>query len=87
MRLAPDTTREWLLAGGVLLVAAWALSVVGAVVAFAGFTVARDGDRLRIRRGLLSRREATVPVARVRAVRSSRACSGARSGSRRCRWR
>jgi putative membrane protein len=31
--------------------------------------VARDGDRLRIRRGLLSRREATIPVARVRAVR------------------
>ena len=37
--------------------------------AFAGFTVARDEDRLRLRRGLLSRREATVPVARVQAVR------------------
>ena len=31
--------------------------------------MARDGDRLRIRRGLLSRRESTVPVARVQAVR------------------
>ena len=41
---------------------------LGAVVAFAGFTVTREGDRLRIRRGLLARREATVPVERVRAV-------------------
>jgi putative membrane protein len=38
------------------------------VVAFAGFTVSRDGDRLRIRRGLLQRREATLPIDRVRAV-------------------
>jgi putative membrane protein len=68
-RALPDTMGEWLLAGGVLLGAAWALSVAGACVAFAGFAVARDGDRLRIRRGLLSRREATIPVARVRAVR------------------
>jgi putative membrane protein len=68
-RALPDTMSEWLLAGGLLLGAAWALSVVAAGVAFAGFTVARDGDRLRIRRGLLSRREATIPVARVRAVR------------------
>jgi putative membrane protein len=69
VRSLPDTMGEWLLAGGVLLGAAWALSVIGAGIAFAGFTVARDGDRLRIRRGLLSRREATIPVARVRAVR------------------
>jgi putative membrane protein len=69
VRALPDTMGEWILAGGVLLGAAWALSVVGAGVAFAGFTVARDGDRLRIRRGMLSRREATIPVSRVRAVR------------------
>jgi len=69
VRALPDTMGEWILLAAVLLGAAWALSVVGAGVAFAGFTVARDGDRLRIRRGLLSRREATIPVARVRAVR------------------
>jgi putative membrane protein len=68
-RVLPDTMGEWILLGAVLLGAAWALSVVGAGVTFAGFTVARDGDRLRIRRGLLSRREATIPVGRVRAVR------------------
>jgi putative membrane protein len=43
--------------------------MVGTVVAFAGFTVVREPDRLRIRRGLLSRREASVPVARIQAVR------------------
>ncbi len=69
VRALPDTMGEWLTVGGVLLGAAWALSVVGAGVAFAGFAVARDGGRLRIRRGLLSRREATIQVDRVRAVR------------------
>jgi putative membrane protein len=68
VRLLPHTVSAALLAATGLLVAAWLLSVVGSVVAFAGFTVGREGDRLRIRRGLLARREATVPVERVRAV-------------------
>jgi putative membrane protein len=68
VRLIPDTAGEWVLAVVALLLAAWLLSVLGAVVAFAGFAVSRDGDRLRIRRGLLAHREATIPVERVRAV-------------------
>ena len=48
---------------------AWGLSVAGSLVAFAGFTVTRDGDRLRIRRGLLQRSEVAVPVRRVHGVR------------------
>jgi putative membrane protein len=68
VRLLPDTAAEWVLGLAALVIAAWLLSVLGAVVAFSGFTLARDGDRLRIRRGLVERREATVPVARVRAV-------------------
>ena len=43
-------------------------SVLGAIVAFAGFTLVRDEDRLRIRRGLLQRRTASLPLARVHAV-------------------
>jgi putative membrane protein len=50
-------------------VAAWALSTIGSIVSFAGFSVARDGDRLRIRRGLLQRSDAVVPVRRIHAVR------------------
>ena len=41
----------------------------GGVVAFAGFEVRVDGDRLRIRRGLLQRRAASLPLDRVHAVR------------------
>jgi putative membrane protein len=66
--LIPDTAGALVVAAVALLVVAWLLSVLGSVVAFAGFTVTRQGDRLRIRRGLLARREATVPVDRVRAV-------------------
>jgi putative membrane protein len=61
-------------ATGIALLAAAAaaatlmLSVVGAIVAFAGFTLVRDEDRLRIRRGLLQRRTASLPLARVHAV-------------------
>jgi putative membrane protein len=68
VRLVPDTGDEWLLAAAVLLGAAWLLSFAGAVVAFAGFSVTRDEERLRIRRGLFEHREATIPVDRVRAV-------------------
>lgn len=65
----PDTPWELVLVVGVVLLLVWLIGVVGAVVAFSGFTVTRDGDRLRTRRGLLERREASVPVARVHAVR------------------
>jgi putative membrane protein len=57
------------LAAGALLLLAWILSTIGALFAFTGFTIARHEDRLRVRRGLLARRDATVPVARVQAVR------------------
>jgi putative membrane protein len=68
-RLAPDTLGGWELALGGLLLAAWAISVAGSLAAFAAFTVTRDGDRLRIRRGLLQRTEVALPVRRVHAVR------------------
>jgi putative membrane protein len=52
-----------------LALVAWLLSILGAVVAFSGFRVQRDGARLSIRRGLLQRRAASVPLRRVHAVR------------------
>jgi putative membrane protein len=69
MRLVPHSAPEWILAVLGVILLAWLLSTAGALLAFAGFSIARDDDRLRVRRGLLSRREATVPVARVQAVR------------------
>ncbi len=68
-RLVPDSAFGWELAAVGLLLVAWALSVMGSLVAFAGFTVTRDRERLRIRRGLLQRSEAAVPVRRVHGVR------------------
>jgi putative membrane protein len=69
MRLVPHSAPEWILAAVAVVLLAWLVSTIGAVLAFSGFTIARDGDRLRVRRGLLAQREATVPVARVQAVR------------------
>jgi putative membrane protein len=69
MRIVPHGVFEWLLAVLGLLVLAWLVSMAGAVLAFAGFTIAREEEGLRLSRGLLARREATVPVARVQAVR------------------
>jgi putative membrane protein len=68
-RLAPSSPQEALRDVGLIIVAAWILSFVGTLVAFAGFRMARDGNRIRIHRGIVQRREASVPVARVHAVR------------------
>jgi putative membrane protein len=67
--LAPDSAAEWLTIAAVVLGVAWLLSALGVIVAFAGFSVERVGDRLLIRRGLFQRRTATVPAARVQAIR------------------
>jgi putative membrane protein len=50
---------------------AWLLAIGGTVLAHAGFTLSRDGEFLYIRRGLLERREATIPLARIQAIRVS----------------
>jgi putative membrane protein len=50
---------------------AWLLAIAGTVLAYAGFTLSREGDFLYIKRGLLERREATIPLARIQAVRIS----------------
>lgn len=67
--LAPESARDWLVLGLVALAIAWLLSALGVLVAFAGFEIRREKDRLVIRRGFLQRRSATVPIARVQAVR------------------
>jgi len=51
--------------------AAWLLAIAGTVLAHAGFTLSREGDFLYVKRGLLERREATIPLARIQAVRIS----------------
>src|SRR5690606_9400694 len=56
------------IAGGLLLIG-WIFSILGALVTYHGFTLEQTSSELRKRYGLLSRREAVVPLERVQAVR------------------
>jgi putative membrane protein len=47
---------------------AWLLAIAGTVLSYSGFTLSRDREYLYIRRGLLEKREATIPLARIQAV-------------------
>jgi putative membrane protein len=66
-RLPTDTGGILALVAAVIA-AAWLLSFLGSIVAFAGFSVIRDGDHLRIHRGFLQRRATSVPLRRIHAV-------------------
>ncbi|MGB3682548.1 MAG: PH domain-containing protein, partial [Rubrobacteraceae bacterium] len=50
---------------------AWLLAIGGTILSYAGFTLSREGDFLYIKRGLLEKREATIPLNRIQAVRIS----------------
>lgn len=52
-----------------LLLLAWLLSLVGTIIRFAGFTMIREGDAIKISRGLLEKQQITLPVKRIQAVR------------------
>jgi putative membrane protein len=67
--LAPRSLTAALLLIGAFGVFAWLLAIAGTILAHAGFTLSRDGDFLYIKRGLLERREATIPLARIQAIR------------------
>jgi putative membrane protein len=74
-RLVEILTPNWLMVllifvpVGLLL--AWFLAIAGTVLAYADFTLSREGDFLYIKRGLLERREATIPLSRIQAIRVS----------------
>jgi putative membrane protein len=64
------TTPAAFLAVAVLAVAVWlGLAAASSIVTDYGFTLARVGDDLVVRRGLLERREAVLPLARLQVVR------------------
>jgi putative membrane protein len=74
-RLVETLTPNWLMVVLILvpagLLLAWLLAIAGTVLAYSGFTLSREGDFLYIKRGLLERREATIPLSRIQAVRIS----------------
>jgi putative membrane protein len=63
-----DSASAILTAAAIVLGAAYVLSFLAAIVAFAGFEVERDAQVLRIRRGLLARRALSIPLERVDGV-------------------
>src|SRR5918997_751583 len=67
--LAPNWLMVLLIFVPVGLLLAWFLAIAGTVLAYADFTLSREGDFLYIKRGLLERREATVPLARIQAIK------------------
>src|SRR5918997_685282 len=67
-RAAPNSVVVVLLLVLAVGLLAWLLAIAGTVLAHAGFTLSREGGFLYIKRGLLERREATIPLARIQAV-------------------
>jgi putative membrane protein len=69
--LLPQTVYAALLLVLAIAFFAWVLAILGTVLTHAGFSLSRseDGKYLRIKRGLLKRYEATVPLARIQAIK------------------
>ncbi|HEX2729862.1 MAG TPA: PH domain-containing protein, partial [Rubrobacteraceae bacterium] len=67
--LAPRSVTAALLLVLVVGLFAWLLAIAGTVLSYANFTLSRDGEFLYIRRGLLEKREATIPLARIQALK------------------
>ncbi|RIW32740.1 hypothetical protein D3H55_12760 [Bacillus salacetis] len=53
------------------LLAAWILAIIGTLLVYADFTVRKQGDDLVITRGLLEKKQMTVPLNRIQGVRIS----------------
>lgn len=64
--------------GGIMLISlivflgfllAWLIALIGSVLKYANFTVKRVGDELIITRGLLEKKQLTIPLHRIQALR------------------
>jgi len=67
--LAPSTAPALAVAALLVVALLLGLAAASSLVTDYGFVLARGGDNLVVRRGLLERREAVVPLARVQVVR------------------
>ncbi|KAF1085318.1 Bacterial membrane flanked domain protein [Sporotomaculum syntrophicum] len=52
-----------------VLLALWLLTALGMVLKYGGFTLTRTNDRLQMVYGLLQRRQVSIPIGRIQAVR------------------
>lgn len=51
-----------------ILALSWILSVIGSIVRLGGFTLTRLDDRIVIDRGILDRRQVTLPIKKIQAI-------------------
>jgi putative membrane protein len=70
-RLPGPSAALLFLAGALALfiVLGWIVSILGSVIGYHGFTLERNGGELRKRYGLVNRREGSIPLERVQAIR------------------
>lgn len=72
-----DSTLEWIIGlgimlmvvlGGIGLLLLWALGIAGTMIKYGNFTVTKMDDELFITRGLLEKKQLTIPMKRIQAV-------------------
>ncbi len=63
-----STVQGIILIVGAIALFSWGLAFVSTILTFGGFELRRQEDRLVVRHGLLDRRQATVPIARIQAI-------------------
>jgi putative membrane protein len=68
-QVTPTTPAAFLVVALLVVVVWLGLAALSSIVTDYGFTLARVGDDLVVRRGLLERREAVLPLARLQVVR------------------
>ncbi|RSK26685.1 hypothetical protein EJF36_07335 [Bacillus sp. HMF5848] len=51
------------------LIIAWLLSILGSVLKYGGFSIEKQGDDLIISQGILEKKQITIPVRKIQAVR------------------
>lgn len=52
-----------------LLLLAWFLSLLGTIIKFGSFRLLREGDSIKISRGLLEKQQLTIPIKRIQAIK------------------
>jgi putative membrane protein len=68
-RPVADVVRTTVVLGVAVVLLAWIFSIAGALLHYRGFTLERTRNELHKRYGALSRRETSIPLERVQAVR------------------
>lgn len=58
-----------ILAVFILILLAWLLSLFGTIIRFSGFQLRREGDRIKINRGLFEKQQVSIPIKRIQAVK------------------